>query len=238
VTEQEKITDLIAKLLRKAEHKNTTEAEADAFYAKAQALMAQHAIDMLTVRAKMDAGAPDPLGALGCTVMKVTKSYVTQDAILIDGIARANDCRAQYNRQDALVYVYGYHVDRLNVELLFTSMSIVVSQQALKYGKASGLKGMKLYVARRSFRDAFGRRIGQRLAQAKNSTVAAVKDDSLLPALRDKVDAVEKYMPRGRKDHTRQNYDWEAARAGRHAANSADIGGARIGAAKKGALGR
>jgi len=141
VTDTDTITDKVAKLLRKAERAGTPE-EADAFFAKAQELMTKYAIDSMAVHAKMNEKQADPFGALGKDVITLTKSYANADALLMQFVAKANDCRTLFDKYAATSHLYGYEVDRVNVQLLYGSLLMVVSRQALNYGKKSGLRGM------------------------------------------------------------------------------------------------
>lgn len=233
------LTDKIAKLLRKAEGKGTTPEEADAFFAKAQALMAEHAISLLTVRAHMAADEKDPLGPLGHDVVNVGSSYYNADALLLQYVANANDCQTRFHKHTKPMHsrLYGYEVDRLNVQMLYTSLLLVVSKQALAFGRESGLRGMPLYVARRSFREAFAQRVNERLKEARRTIIERV-DDSLLPALQDKHDTVTRYAGGATTGKGRaRSWNYAAAAAGTRAADRADLGGVRIGTNVKGAIG-
>lgn len=241
MTTTDTITDKVAKLLRKAERAGTPE-EADAFFAKAQELMTKYAIDSMAVHAKMNEGDKDPYGPLGRDYVAVTKSYGNADALLLQYVAKANDCRTLFDKHLAQSTLYGHEVDRINVQLLYSSLLMVAAKQALEYGRKSGLTGMPLYVARRSFREAFAIRIGARLDEARRAAFKAYEDmssSSLLPMVQSKTDAVERYMPKpGKPRKSRRSYDPFAGAAGDRAARNADLGGPRLGGNTKGTLGR
>lgn len=232
--------DTIAKLLKKAERAGTPE-ESETFFAKAQELMAKYAIDAMTVHAAMNAGDKDPLGPLCRRIIKVSSSYATADASLVNVIALANDCKVLFDRHGKSAWLYGYETDCLNVELLYTSLLLVVSKQALAYGRESKLTGMKLYVARRSFREAFAARINTRLQKARKDAFKAYEDmggNPLAPMVQSKKDAVEKFCdPAGKPKKTRTQYDFRAGLAGTAAADKADLGGPRLGGKVSGAIG-
>jgi hypothetical protein len=232
--------DTIAKLLRKAEKASTPE-EAELFFAKAQDLMTKYAIDAMTVHAKMNDGDKDPLGPLCKRRVMVGSSYALADASLMHVIGRANDVKVLYGRYEKTVYLYGYETDCLNVELLYTSLLLVVARQALDYGRKSGLKNMPLFIARRSFREAFAQRIGQRLESARKEAFKAYEDmggNPLLPMVQSKKDAVEAFSdPAGKRKQAKHSYDPHAGAAGREAANRADLGGPRLGGKVSGAIG-
>lgn len=234
------MTDKIAALLRKAE-RTTNEHEAEAFFTKAQELAAKHAIDLMVARQRMHEGEADPLGSLGRTTVKLGSSYERADITLLHVIAEVNDCKAVWMRGMKMGALYGYETDRVNVELLYTSLLMHVSREALAYGRQSHLKGMELYVARRTFREAFADRIGTRLKEARRTAVQAyeAQGSPLAPMLLSKRDAVDRIVggtTKGRAAKTR--WDYQAAGAGRTAAERADIGGPRLGAVPKGAIER
>lgn len=244
----------IGKLLAKAERAGTEE-EAEAFFAKAQELMTQWSIAELEARAAHGGEVKDNDGELGRTVITVSRSYGVADVLLVQAVGKVNDCKTFImknsfvgivdgkRKYETQALLYGFELDRLNTQLLYQSLQIFVAKEALRYGKRSGLTGMKLYVARRSFREAFATRIEARLKEARQSTidahVAATGSSTLLPALVDKKNTVERYAPRaraGRRSTT--SFDPAAGMAGRDAANRADIGGTRIGARTSGVLER
>jgi hypothetical protein len=232
--------DTIAKLLRKAEKASTPE-EAELFFAKAQDLMTKYAIDAMTVHAKMNDGDKDPLGPLCKRSVKVSSSYAVADALLLQFIGDANDVKVLYSSQTKTSYMYGYETDCLNVELLYTSLLLVVSRQALDYGRKSGLTKMPLFIARRSFREAFAKRIDERLRASRAAAFKAYEDmggSPLLPMVQSKKDAVQAFAdPAGRTKKTSHKSDWAAGVAGKQAANAADLGGPRLGGKVRGAIG-
>jgi hypothetical protein len=240
MTDTESITQKIAKLLKKAERAGTPE-EADAFFAKAQELMTRYAIDQLTVHAAMKEGEKDPLGALGRDVITVSSSYANADALLLQFIAKSNDCETRYDRYAKRSYLYGYETDRLNVQLLYGSLLMVVTRQALDYGRKSGLTKMPLYIARRSFREAFAVRINERLIVARRTAFEAYENTGgspLAPMIIEKKNAVQRYAePVGKSRRAQHSFDPNAGVAGRRAADNADLGGPRLGGPARKAIG-
>lgn len=238
---QEKWTDKVAALLRKAES-TTSEEEAELFFAKAQELITKHGLDELAVQAAKNAGQSYDFGEVGKTIIKVSSSYSKQDALLVQAVAKANDCRILWDRHRHEVWLYGHDGDRTNVELLYTSLLLFLTRETLRYRKTTGLKGTPLYIAARSFREGFANRIEKRLQEMRNATIKQYVDEGnpLLPALASKKDAVEKAMAgyAGKAKRSHQKHNYAAAQAGHQAANRADLGGPRIGAPTKGALGR
>jgi hypothetical protein len=176
-------------LLAQAES-TTFEAEAAAFTAKAQELMARHAIDMAVLWAGSEHAE------LPTTVrLPIDDPYADAKALLLHVVAQHSRCQAVRHPGYGLASVVGFASDLAATELLFTSL-LVQSQAALQ---AEGAKaGPGAHTRSRAFRSSFlmsfSQRINQRLAEV-NATVqrgaAAAHDDSLLPVLAARDDAVD-----------------------------------------------
>lgn len=177
-------------LLAKAES-TEFEAEAHALTAKAQDLMARHALTQAMLdHARESANGP------GCREVDLDAPYVSAKAFLLGAVASANRCRVVWSREDTRGTIFGYPADLEAVELLFTSLLIQVSRAITRVGPmrdASGTSRTRSF--RRSFILGFASRVGERLQGAAASTtsqVASEADGSLLPVLAERSDRVDR----------------------------------------------
>ncbi len=170
------ILDKIRRLTAKAEA-TPYEAEAMAFAAKAQALMTQHAIDA----AMLDVG---DAARVATTEIELGDPYASARFSLLGAIARANRCRAVWDKRAGLVTLVGTDVDRANIELLYTSLLL----QATTVMTAEGSKVDAFGRNRtRSFRQAFligyADEVGRRLHKADREIVEQQSDPGVHPVL-------------------------------------------------------
>lgn len=244
---EDKIVDKITKLLAKAERAGTEE-EAQAFFDKAQEMMAKHAIDEMVIAQRR--GGPsreEPTTEF----IEHGGTYFIQDVALFDELAKANTVKCFYRNWgkgagQRGTYLAGYPSDIANVKLLWTSMQLqqvralnlaVKNEPSWKY-----MTAMEKFVWRRSFREAFAGRVGRRLQEARDTAAREHDAGDMLPAIRTRAAEVEQYMQdnhrlgKGRARTTK----WSAAggNAGRAAGNNADTGATRVNAGVKGSLGR
>ncbi|MGY1806541.1 DUF2786 domain-containing protein [Blastococcus sp. SYSU D00669] len=214
-------------LLAKAESTEFPE-EAEALTAKAQELMARHAVSA----ALLDAGAgPAPAG-VGTRRVHVDDPYVRAKMQLLGAVAEANDVRLVWYRSLGIANLVGMPADLDAVELLFTSLLLQVAQALAAAERRAGRRS-----ASRSFRRAFllgyAHRIGERLTRARQQATAeaaAEKGVDLLPVLRSRHAAVEsaftELFPRVRssRSRSRASVDGGGWFAGQAAADRADVG--------------
>ncbi len=173
-------------LLAKAEATDFEE-EAEAFTAKAQELIARHAIDEALLREADDVGDPSLRRIL------VDDPYADAKAHLIARVAEANRCRVVYSRGFGWTTAFGYDHDLEAVELLATSLLAQATAAMVRQGPRRDAAGRsRTRSFRRSFLYGFGQRIGERLRRATEEQVAAAGDDGrLLPVLAARGDRVE-----------------------------------------------
>ncbi|MFZ3471951.1 DUF2786 domain-containing protein [Streptomyces sp. 4.24] len=214
----------IRALLAKAEATNFPE-EAEALSAKAQELMARHTVDeaLLAVRT----GVKQIPGA--CRI-GVEAPYEEAKAVLLDAVAGANRCRAVWNGAYEFSTVVGFESDLEAVELLYTSLLVqgtAAMTRAEAGQRAGGRKRTKTF--RQSFLLAYASRLGQRLAETAEHTVAEAPDN--LPALVARDVAVtsraEEMFPRTTTTRLRGATDlagWEDGTAAADRAHMADGG--------------
>ena len=187
----------VRQMLAKAES-TTFEAEAQAFTAAAQKLMARHSIDqaMLT--------AADPAqrsgGPTGRRVWLATP-YVKEKVLLLGAVARANRVQTVWSSTDDMVTLLGYDVDLEAVDTLFTSLLLQATQAMHAEGKRVTRGGSsRTRSFRASFLAAYAVRIGERLAAAVDAETEAAATDyrtssgaELVPVLSARTEEVEDY---------------------------------------------
>ncbi len=163
-------------LLAKAE---STEfpAEAEAFTAKAQAMMTEARLDEATVRASPGRRSTGRVSAIR---IGIDEPYIASKQTLLHVVAEANDVRCVFHRRVDLATLVGPVGQLAHVELLFTSLLIQV-QSFLAADAADAPAGSR--VRSRGYRSAFivgfARRIGERLRAARNASFADVGPDAL-----------------------------------------------------------
>lgn len=176
-------------LLAQAES-TTFEAEAAAFTAKAQELMARHAIDVAVLWA---ATASDERPA--SIRLPIDDPYADIKSLLLHNVAKHSRCRAVWDDAHALATVVGFASDLAATELLFTSL-LVQAQAALHAEGAAAGPGSRTRSRgfRSSFLFAFTHRIDQRLSEvnaAVHHAAQAERTDSLLPVLASRDGAID-----------------------------------------------
>jgi len=176
-------------LLAKAES-TTFPDEAEALTAKAQELMARHAIDRAVLGAA-SGQAGSPVGRR----LGVDDPYASAKALLLSEVAVANRCRSVWSSDMGFATVFGHEPDIASVELLYTSL--LVQADAAMAGAGSQVDGRgrsRTRSFRQSFLVAFATRIGARLRQATTDTEAAAAEEhgaDLLPVLAARSEAVD-----------------------------------------------
>ncbi|MEU8634290.1 DUF2786 domain-containing protein [Amycolatopsis sp. NPDC048633] len=168
-TVDEKKLSRVRALLAKAESSSFPE-EAEALSAKAQELMTRHALDRVLVEAGPELPASRRIW--------LDTPYVDAKSLLVHVVARANRCRAVYDSRWDFVTVVGDEDDLDAVALLTTSL-LVQATRAMIADPAGRDRAF-----RKSFLVSYATRIGERLDQAAEATIAESPDpDRLLPVL-------------------------------------------------------
>jgi hypothetical protein len=157
-------------LLAKAESTQFPE-EGEALAAKAQELLARHAMD----RSMLDAATGEAVVAVGRRVA-VDDPYAGAKVILLQQVAEANRCRSAWSAPFGFAAVYGLAVDLAAVDLLFTSLLVQADRALAGEGSKVDRSGRS---RTRSFRQAFllgfATRVGARLRAAGAAGVAAAE---------------------------------------------------------------
>ncbi|SDN28048.1 Protein of unknown function [Geodermatophilus siccatus] len=203
--------------------------EAEALTAEAQELMTRHAVDAVL----LDPGGTPPRTDVATRRVHVDDPYVRAKTQLLGAVADANGVRLVWYPELGIANLVGVAADLDAVELLFTSLLLQVGQALGAAERAAGRRS-----ASRSFRRAFllgyAGRIGERLTSARERATraaAAEQGVDLLPVLRSRQEAVDdaftELFPRVRSTRSRSSMDAGGYRAGRAAADSADVGSRR-----------
>ncbi|WP_436701646.1 DUF2786 domain-containing protein [Nocardioides sp. BYT-33-1] len=216
------VLERIRRLLAKAES-TAFEAEAEALTAKAQQLMARHAVD----RARLhDRGTDD-----GPRMIRILLEppYASAKGVLLAAVAEANRCRAVELGGLDLAAVVGHAEDLAGVEVLFTSLLVQAGNALARAAHGAGA-GARTRSApfRQSFHLGFAAGIRERLAAADAAVLADPASSGSLPVLRSRAAAVEEEVDRLFGDRLRERnvggrYDARGAAQGRSAAERARL---------------
>ncbi|MEU3555258.1 DUF2786 domain-containing protein [Streptomyces fragilis] len=227
----------IRALLAKAEATGYPE-EAEALTAKAQELMARHSIDEALLAPDGSAGGEGPAaGGPGACRIGVEPPYEQAKAVLLDAVARANNCQAVWNEAFCFSTVVGHEADLEVVELLYTSLlvqatgAMTKAEAALRKGGGKGGGRRRTKTFRQSFLAAYAHRMGARLAEAAEHEITEAKAEAgqaLMPVLASREAAVraetDRLFPHTRTTRLRGVSDEEGWIQGRDAADRARMG--------------
>lgn len=121
-------------LLAKAES-TTFDEEAEALTAKAQELIARHALDEAALHDAGDVGDPS------VRRIPLDPPYAKAKAFLLNEVADANRCRAVHSDDCGWVTVFGYDGDLHAVELLTTSLFAQATAAMARHGSRRDATG-------------------------------------------------------------------------------------------------
>jgi len=165
----ERLLDRVRKLLAQAEDDSVTPAEAQAFTAKAAALMAKYGID----RALLAAERPETDQPAN-RVLDIDNPWAREKAHLLSGLASALRCQCillASSRPGSRVHLFGFISDIDRTDLLYTSVLIQMSH---------GLAGARVpewssspRAWRRSWLLGFATAVIARVREAEHGAVAA-----------------------------------------------------------------
>ena len=224
------ILEKVRAMLAKAES-TTFEAEAEAFTAKAQELMARHAIDAALIDSAAEVGESPTAVRIA-----VDDPYVEAKSLLLQVVADAVGCRAVFLPRLAMSTVVGFATDLAAVELMYTSL-LVQAQTAMVAAARTAPPGTRPRSRgfRSSFLFSFASRIGQRLEEINAFVLAeseAERGIEVLPALlsRDALvdDAVAERFGALQTRRRRGSFDPAGWASGKVAADLAQIAGGPV----------
>ena len=209
-----RILERVRALLAKAESTDFP-AEAEAFSAKAQELIARHSIEEVLAATPGDAPLARRVG--------VDHPYESEKASLLDAVARANHCHTVWSPELAFSTLFGFDADIDAVELLYTSLLVQANRAMARHEPGKGKARIKAF--RRSFLIAYAQRIGERLERTTRHEIAQHSD--LLPVLRSRdlqiQEAVSRAFPRTVRARGSRVDSLEGWESGRAAADQAEL---------------
>lgn len=215
-------------------------AEAEAFTAKAQAMMTAEQIDAATVRAAPVGGSAH--GRASARRLMFDEPYVDEQASLLNHVALANDCQMVVHRGVDMATVVGPADVIGHVELLFTSLLIQVHTAmvaAAEMAEPGDRRRSRTY--RSSFIVGFASRIGDRLSEAREAALVDAVADAL-PVLaadhRATSDLVDRLFGRLSSSNRSRTFDRAGLLAGAEAADRARLREDGLRSADDGACGR
>ena len=229
----------IAALLRQAEGTDNPH-EAEAFMAAAQRLATATSIDLAVARAhsatRSQAQAPvQRTITIGVAGTKGLRTYVQLFVV----IAAANDVKCDVASNSTFVYAYGFSEDIDASHALYAGLVVQMVKASDAYISSGAHRPTPTITARLNFQLAFGARIGQRLAQARDEAQQAATNErtgrpGTAIALRNK-DIELKYFyrqasqarGRWRASSASAGYSSAARRAGDRAGQRARLGPSR-----------
>ena len=111
---RKRMTDKVAKLLRQAEDVAGTPEEA-VFQARAFEILAKYGLDMAVVTAHKDGLDVTELPDAIQWVVQIRGKYISQQGLLLHGMARALHCKSIYRPSTQELFVYGVprHIERM-----------------------------------------------------------------------------------------------------------------------------
>jgi hypothetical protein len=174
---EDKMLARIAALLRQAEGTDNAH-EAEAFMAAAQRLATATSIDLAVARshtAQREA-AQSPTQrtiTIGEAGTKGLRTYVQLFAV----IASANDVRCDVASNSAFVYAYGFAEDIDATHALYASLVVQMVRASDSYISSGAHRPTPTITARLNFQLAFGARVGQRLAEARDEAQQEIIKD-------------------------------------------------------------
>ena len=219
-----KVLARVRALLAKAESTTFVE-EADALTAKAQELMARHAIDV----AMLDSAA-SVHGAPVARRVHLDDPYVDAKSSLLAVVSSENRCQAVFSPGFGFSTLFGFEADLDFVELLFTSLlTQATSSLVASGGRVDRAGRSRTRSFRQSFLISFAHRIAERLREATEAATAQATADlgtGFLPVLASRAEQVESLVGatfgklRSRRPSISNEAGWHA---GRDAANAATL---------------
>lgn len=227
---REAYVEKVRKLLAKAEGAATQE-EAEAFFAKAQAIITKWEIDSLEYAALKS-------GPIEWQIMNrrydVSSYSPKHDAALINAVASGmgmTGYQEPYVRgcSKGAAVIFGTAEDFERFELMLTSIQLQLSR-AMKAGEDPTWNRNQQRTFRLGFKLGYAMRIKERLLMARSKATGT----SLV--LAGKEDALERALPDGLRNISLKG-DSRGVSAGRDAANTADIGHGRVQAGARAAVG-
>lgn len=223
-TEQSQIVEKVRALLRKAESTEFSD-EADALVAKAQELIARHALEADVY------DDPAATSTLSHIDLEMAGSYTHERSMLWGAVAHANRCRVvsmrKYGSRTVVqITLVGRPADRDLTKLLAASLE----QQALRRlpGAEPGDRKGALVRRRRSYLIGFAGEVSRRLTAVTDSVENPAGPSSRSLERMDELDAYVQSLGEMSNYRSKTSIDPDGLQQGSAAANVADLGQARL----------
>jgi hypothetical protein len=226
----DKMLARIAALLRQAEGTDNAHV-AEAFMAAAQRLATATSIDLAVARSHSNerTKAQTPVQrtiTIGNAGTRGLRTYVQ----LFTVIALANDVKCDIASNSTFVYAYGFAEDIDASHALYAGLLVQMVRASDSYIASGVHRPTPTITARLNFQLAFGSRVGQRLAEAREQTQREAEKDRERPpgtaiALRDKEIELRDYY----RGTSKARGAWRASRASAGYSSAARRAGDRAG---------
>lgn len=234
-SKRESVLRKVRALLAKAEDPAATPAEAEAFSAKAEALIAQYAIDLALLDSRK---REENRGRPVTKQVPMEAPYKIPKMQLLAQIATAMDVRLVTTGRKYGTLV-GFESDLEAVDLLYTSLLLQMGNALREARQNSGKRGEDLVAFSQSFIQGFASVVGQRLRETRKSAVEATGEKAAL-ALRDRSQVVDEalaeFFPYLKKGKASRITDYDGWARGGTEGRKADIGGSRVDGGSRSAL--
>lgn len=224
-SESSKVYEKIRALLAKAESTDA-DAEAEAFTAKAQQLIARHSLnEALLAQSEPVGREPEAIRVL------IERPYESSKSELLAQIAHANHCRAVHWPEGGFTTLIGDAGDLRSVELLYNSLLIQATAAMTRAGSRTDEYGRpRTRSFRQSFLASFAFRIGERLRESAEDTAREMSEETgtdLVPVMRERDEQVaartNALFPRLKSGRSLRIADYDGHLAGRAAADAARL---------------
>ncbi len=197
----------------------------------AQRLATATSIDLAVARSHADKRTPAQTPVqrtitIGAAGTKGLRTYVQLFVV----IASANDIRCDVASNSTFVYAYGFAEDIDATHALYASLVVQMVRASDTYISSGAHRPTPTITARLNFQLAFGARVGQRLAEAREQTQREAKKDRRRPpgtaiALRNKELELRDYY----RTASKARGTWQASRATAGYSSAARRAGDRAG---------
>lgn len=233
----EKVMDMIAKILAKAE--STTPEEAEALTERAAHLMTKYSIDVAVFNARSAAAGEKVDEKITQESFKFEGTYHRALLYTFNDIAQALGFMVSFNRRSntSRMTIMGYESDVRNGVLLLTSLQLQLTSALTAWWKTYDdkrhMSPMQKFKSRRSFMYAFADGVSQRVTARRRSLVneAEAESPGTAVAVRDReaelvaaYEALDLKMVKISMDIT----NYSAYENGLNAGRNADTGDARL----------
>lgn len=249
MTKQTTIVERIVKLLAKAERASTPE-EAEAFFAKAAELQAQHSVDEMMLDAARGAAAGRERDVIGSKRYVLTGSYRKAHQHVIYRLATALGGKAielmDWDSKTITMLVHGFESDLTVFEVLYASLLVqstrACTQHVAGLDSYSYMTAAEKFQERKSFIMGYGTGAARKVADARRAAVqekakTTTGVELVLVDRKSQVDRHYNELYPSTKSVRGTKMTSAGFSAGCEAGRNADVGGSRLGGGSSRSLG-